>query len=296
MNFGFAAYHPLLNFSFFAFVLAFSMIFMDPICLLISLSCALIYSSLLKGRKAWAFYLKILLPLIILTAILNPAFNHQGMTILRYLPSGNPLTLESIIYGLAAATMLAAVICWFSCYHQIMTSDKFIYLFGRLIPALSLVLSMVLRFVPRFSEQFKAVAAAQKDLGRQTAKRGLIAKIRQGALLLSIMLSLSLENAIDTADSMRSRGYGLPKRSNFAIYSWQKRDSLALALLLALAIYIIINALKGGLYFNYFPQLSPLDFSPQRLSIWLAYALLCLLPLFIDLYEDYIWKVSQSKI
>jgi energy-coupling factor transport system permease protein len=46
--------------------------------------------------------------------------------------------------------MLAAVISWFSCYNAVMTSDKFVYLFGRVIPALSLILSMTLRFVPKF--------------------------------------------------------------------------------------------------------------------------------------------------
>ncbi len=66
----------------------------------------------------------------------NPAFNHEGATILAYLPSGNPLTLEFIVYGLSAAVMMASVILWFSCYNAVMTSDKFVYLFGRVIPAL----------------------------------------------------------------------------------------------------------------------------------------------------------------
>lgn len=44
-----------------------------------------------------------------------------------------PLTLESIAYGCAAAVMLVAVLFWFSCYNEVMTSDKFMYLFGRII-------------------------------------------------------------------------------------------------------------------------------------------------------------------
>lgn len=73
---------------------------------------------------------------------MNLAFNHQGATILAYLPSGNPLTLESIAYGFAAAAMLAAVVLWFSCWNTVMTSDKLMHLFGRVVPALSLLLSM----------------------------------------------------------------------------------------------------------------------------------------------------------
>lgn len=41
------------------------------------------------------------LALFAVTAAVNPAFSHEGRTILRYLPSGNPLTLESILYGIA---------------------------------------------------------------------------------------------------------------------------------------------------------------------------------------------------
>ncbi len=42
------------------------------------------------------------------------------------------------------------------------------------------------------------------------------------------MITWSLENAIETADSMRSRGYGLPGRSAFSIYRMDSRDKLAL--------------------------------------------------------------------
>ena len=53
-----------------------------------------------------------------------------------------------MLYGLASAALLSATLLWFTCYNTVMTSDKFIYLFGRVIPALSLVLSMTMRFVP----------------------------------------------------------------------------------------------------------------------------------------------------
>ena len=78
-------------------------------------------------------------PLLLFSAVLNPLFNHEGATILTYLPDGNPLTLESMLYGVSAAAMMVTVILWFSCYNSVMTSDKFLYLFGRVIPALSLL-------------------------------------------------------------------------------------------------------------------------------------------------------------
>ncbi|MBE7055615.1 MAG: energy-coupling factor transporter transmembrane protein EcfT, partial [Ruminococcaceae bacterium] len=46
-----------------------------------------------------------MLPALLLMALINPAFNHEGVTILYYLPGGNPLTLESVYYGFLSATM-----------------------------------------------------------------------------------------------------------------------------------------------------------------------------------------------
>ena len=125
----FSGYHPTVNFFYFACVLLFSMFFMHPVCLGISLVSALAYSVYLNGRRAIVFNVKFMLPLLLLTALLNPAFNHAGVTILTYLPNGNPITLEAVLYGIAAAVMLVTVIGWFSCYNTVMTSDKFTYLF-----------------------------------------------------------------------------------------------------------------------------------------------------------------------
>ena len=163
--------HPAVNFLYYALVLVLSMSLMQPVCLAISLLCASWYLLRLQGWDALWQKLRWLLPVMALAAVMNPAFTHQGMTILTYLPSGNPLTLESILYGLAAAGLLASVILWFSSFSEVMTSDKFIYLFGRVAPALSLVLSMTLRFVPQFRAQLHTISEAQRTLGRDVSKR-----------------------------------------------------------------------------------------------------------------------------
>jgi len=101
----FSRSHPSVGFAYFALVIVFSAFCMHPLCLLISLGCSAAYVCILQGRKS----LKLLgnLALLCLVAVLmNAAFNHRGATVLCYLPSDNPLTLESIVYGLAAAMML----------------------------------------------------------------------------------------------------------------------------------------------------------------------------------------------
>ena len=56
--------------------------------------------------------------------------------------------------------MLAGVVSWFSVFNVVMTSDKFMYLFGKAIPAASLLLSMVISSfvgtaIPMFFKKIK---------------------------------------------------------------------------------------------------------------------------------------------
>ena len=295
MSNAFSTYHPIINFLYFTLVLLFSMIFMHPACLVISLVVAFVYSVHLKGKKAVKFNFIFLLPMLLVTALMNPAFNHEGATILTYLPSGNPLTLESIIYGIAASTMLASVICWFSCYNEVMTSDKFVYLFGTIIPSLSLILSMVLRFVPKFKAQISIVSNAQKCIGRDISNGNFFSRAKYGIVILSIMVTWSLENAIETADSMKSRGYGLSGRTAFSIYHFDKRDKKALLVLLILGGFIVCGSVLGGLYFRYFPTMKGDFFAPITILLLLAYLGLCLVPVIIDRREHIKWKYTKFK-
>lgn len=290
----FSSYHPAVNFLYFGLVLFFTMCFLHPACLLLSLAAALRYAVCLNGRRAVRRSLRYLLPAALLAALINPAFNHQGATILTYLPSGNPLTLESIAYGLAAAALLSAVVTWFSCYTAVMTSDKFVYLFGRVIPALSLILSMALRFVPRFQVQARAVSQAQRCVGRDVSDGSLLQRLRNGVTILSILLTWCLENALETADSMKSRGYGLPGRTAFSIYRLDDRDQAALWWLGALGGYILSMWGAGGFACRYFPtfRLAPRD--GWSLSGLLAFGLLCLTPVIINRREDRQWTRLRS--
>lgn len=292
----FKTYHPIVNFVYFVFVIGFSCVFMHPVCLAASLVCGFVYSAMLKGKRAVKTNALYMLPVMLAAALINPAFNHEGMTILAYLPNGNPLTLESIVYGLAAAVMIVSVICWFSCYNEIMTSDKFIYLFGRIIPSLSLILSMTLRFVPRFAAQLKAVINAQRCIGRGVSDGNIIKRAKNGLTVLSVMLTWALESSIETADSMKARGYGLSGRTSFSIFTFDKRDKAAVISILVPGIYTLAAGLKGGMYFRYFPSVKSAALSPQTISCFAAYIGLCMCPIIIEIREAARWKATRSKI
>lgn len=289
----FSSLHPIASFTYFTLTIGFSMFFMNPILLATSLTLAVIHSIMQGGKKAAKFNLLYMLPIIVLTALINPAFNHEGVTILAYLPSGNPLTLESVIYGVASAFMLASVLCRFSVFNRIFTSDRLICLFGRVLPSLSLIISMTLRFVPRFKTQLRAVTDAQKCLGRDLSSGSVKNRIKNGLSVLSSMTSWSLENAIETADSMKSRGYGLVGRTAFSIYRFDKRDFATLSSTVALGIYITAGAISGEIGYKYFPSFKINDLSIYGISIYIAYAILCALPILFELLEVTRWKASK---
>ena len=285
-----------MNFVYFTLVLTFSMFFMHPVYLTVSLLCAAAFSIRLSGKSALRPQLKFLLPTVLAVALINPAFSHAGVTILAYLPSGNPLTLESIVYGTAAAVMLAAVILWFSCFNVVMTTDKFVYLFGRVIPAMSLVLSMAFRFVPRFAAQFHDVSEAQRCIGRDVSEGSAVERLKKAASIVSIMVTWSLENAAQTADSMKSRGYGLSGRTAFSVYRLDGRDKALLVWLLLCGFYIVCGWAAGGIEFHYYPMITGAQLGAFQLSFMLAYLLLCLTPIVLDAVEDIKWKHSSSEI
>lgn len=296
MRDSFGSFHPLINFVYFAVVIAFSMLFMHPIFQVIALLSAIIYSAILKGRKAMKFNLLYMLPLLLFMAVLNPAFNHAGVTILFYLKSGNPVTLESILYGVAAACMYVTVIIWFSCYHAVMTSDKFIYIFGRILPALSLIFSMVLRFVPRYKTQIKAISHAQKCIGRDATQGNLLNRARNGMKILSIMTTWALENAIETADSMKSRGYGLPGRTSFSLFRFDRRDKLVFSIMLGFILIVFIGAFDGQNTIRFFPSIKVMETTPFSIAVYIAYFVLCMLPVIIHVVEEIKWKSIESKM
>ena len=291
----FKKYHPIVNFLYFVFVIVFSVTEMHPVCLTISLLSSLLCTFVCCGSGRLKSSVLFFIPVFLMTALINPLFNHEGITIITYLPGGNPLTLESVVYGLCSACMIVNVICWFGVYGNIMTSDKFIYLFGRVIPSLSLILSMTLRFVPLFAKQLKTVVNARKGMGIDSSTGSIKTRIKNGLTVLSVMITWALENAIDTADSMRSRGYGIPGRTAFSVFRFSERDIAAITAIVFLGLYVLVGSFAGAAEILYFPYLKSVPFSLYSVSVYFAYGILCLIPIFIEIWEVIKWNVSDWK-
>ena len=285
----FASCHPAAAFLFFAVVIGSTMFCLHPVLTPLSLLFALGTAAVLCPRRTLLQCGTLALILPPLSAALNALFSHAGVTVLWYLPSGNPLTRESLLYGAFAGGMLAAVLVWFAAFHVVMTSDKLLWLFSRLAPALSLLLSMTLRFVPRFRTQFAETAAAQRAVGRGGGEDSRLRRVQNGAAVFAAMTTRSLEGSIDTADAMRARGYGLPHRTAFSIFRLRAADTVLLCAVFVLAACLVGFSAGGALHASFYPVFTVAHGAAAWLA-YAAYALLCALPLFFGLSEVKTWR------
>ena len=284
----FSRCHPAVNFLFFVAAIGCGMVIQHPAYILAGVVCGGVYFCLLSGRRGFA-RIGMLLPLPILTAVLNPLINHRGKAVL-FLVMGKPYTLEALCYGLALGGIFLVMMLWFGCYSAVLTSDKFTSLFGSVIPSLSLLLVMVLRLIPAFTRKTKQVLDARRAIGMGAEQTGSIPeKLRSGMTVLSALTSWALEGSIITADSMRSRGYGCGKRTSFRLYRMTGRDWVLLTLIGALSCIVL---LAGGTDASYTPvmKVAPLGWG------FPAYCALLLIPTIFEGKEAAAWRISISKI
>lgn len=238
---GFESCHPAVNFLFFAAVIYGSVAFQHPVFLAISCLCAFAFSMKRNGKRAVIFNL-CLLPLVVCFALYYSSYHHFGVTVLKQNFIGNNLTVESFVYGMVTGLRAAAVCMWLSCLFRVVSSDKVLYLFGRVSPRLSLFLTILLRFIPRIGREARKINLAQKGIGRGSNQgnlfRRLVNCLRMFSMLITWMISaLALES-----DSMRSQGSLLRGRTAFSIYRFDNRDR---AFVIALFSGITLTAMGG---------------------------------------------------
>ena len=284
----FSKCHPLVNFLFFVGAIGFGVVIQHPAYIACSIVSAICYLILLKGRKGLTFCLASL-PLFAVITLINPLFNHDGTQILFHV-FGNPYTLEALYYGMAVAGIFLVMMLWFACYNEVLTSDKFVCLFGKLIPSLSMVLVMVLRLIPNLIRKAQQLRAARNSIGRGAGEQSTTReKLTDGMRILSGLTDWALEGSIITADSMRSRGYGSTRRTNFHLYRFSAQDFILLGMMLA---FVILTLCTGNVEASYTPELS----IPKPGFGLIVYTLYLLIPTILCSKEALKWHISISRI
>ncbi len=293
-NSTFAGCHPAVNLIFFLFAIGITMFSTSPAFLAVTLVFSWLYSILLNGKKAVKSNLIFTIPILIIMTVINTLFTHNGATVLFYV-NNSRITLEALLYGLAAAVLLSSIIVWFSCFNVVMTSDKLIYIFGKAAPVLGLTLSMIFRFIPLLKARFREISMGQRCMGRHVAG-GFLAKLRQVTKEVSILISWSLEAAIETSDSMEARGYGLHGRTSFHLFKMTPTDK---ALLTGISISGLIAAsgcILGKTSIYYYPKVVLGQWDVLTVITFAAYVLMLAVPLITDIFGEIKWQQYRLEI
>lgn len=292
----FSTYHPGITFLFFIVAIVFGMCFIHPAFWISSCVLSAVYAVTIKGRRAIRLLL-IMLIVFIVVSLINPLFTADGSHVLTVLPWGRPYTMEALCYGMAAGGMFVTVLLWFSSYNAVMSSDKFLYLFGRMIPSIALVLTMILRLVPLFQTKAKQIAGARKCVGMTSGAATNKDKINHGMAVTSALTSWALEGGIITADSMQSRGFGSGKRTTFSIYRMDRRDMILLAIMILLAGAVLVCAVKGGMKTAYIPDIEfTRTDSPYMVAGIITYIIFMAIPTILNIAEAARWHYLRSGI
>lgn len=269
-------------------VTAITMFTMDPVILTISLFASVLnYALYAKGGvKPHIFSAVLFLAL----AVLNPLVNHNGMTVLFYL-NDRPITAEAAVYGVFAAGMVTASLYWLRSFGKAMTSDKLLYLFGRLSPKISLILSMAIRYVELFRARWRKIQQAQRALGLYD-DGNLIDALKGRMRVLSVLITWALENGIITAESMDARGYGCGRRTSFALYKIRIGDVVFIAVCAVLAAGAILGLNTASV--SYYPQMRMDSANPLSMAGYCCFGILALLPIMMNTKEAIRWRYLIS--
>ena len=339
----FSRYHPVVNLIFYLLGLGTTMFQMSVGLVFISLFSAVVYYFMLKKTEGLK-YCAVVVGIIIVSAIINPLFSHKGGTLLFYLFTGNPVTLESIIYGLISAIIIGAMLLWFSTFNQVMGVERILGAIGKVLPNVSLLITMIMRFIPQYTRHQRKVSMVNKvnkrnydekinllnrektekenviearkrqkkksgieaHIGqkkknyieackKQKKKNGIdkiIDSIKEGSRTFSITTTWALENSIYTADSMKARGFGTGRRTNYSNYKFQKRDYLLMGWLVILWLVVVFSLEREKVYTYYYPFIQV----KNNMVVYLMYGLLCLTPVLINVKEEIRWLILKSRI
>lgn len=283
----FGTLHPAVSMCYFVCVIGLTLACPHVVTVLLSLLGGTMFNLALRGRKAFGRTMRFVLPMFLLVCIGNPLVNHRGVTML-FLLFDQWITLEAIVYGVVTACSLAAIILWFGCYQEVMTSDKFLYLFGKIAPATALLITSALRFIPQMQQNAAQIKQSRAMLQDNSPR--LFQKLAHAIQNLSALLGMSMENAVQTADSMKARGFGARRRTTFHLFRFDARDARTLALILTLCGICVVARCYGHGYMEYYPRITALTMGASSMTMFILFAALMLLPSILEAKEAVVWR------
>ncbi len=218
------------------------------------------------------------------------------MTNLRETAIGNMITLESILYGGVRGLKAASLLLWLLCVHEIFTTDKIVYLLGRISPKLSLYFAILLRTAPKTVTTAHRIQSGQEAMGRGIRQGNFFRRVQNLLRVGSILLTFMTESFVETADSMRSRGYGLKGRIAFSLYRFDNRDRAVVVTLFLGASLLGSAYLLDQMAALYDPKIILNPITGVSVLFYFIYALLALLPMLLQCLGEWSFEKNRKRL
>lgn len=290
---GFEACHPAVNFIFFTAAVYGAVSFKHPVFLAIAYVCAFAYSVKRRGRRAIIFNL-CLLPLILAFALYYSSYHHFGVTVWKKNFIGNNMTLESFVYGLVIGLRFATLCMWLEAMFRVVSSDKVVYLFGKVSPLLSLFLTILLRLIPRISQEARRINLAQKGIGRSSNQGNIFQRFLNCLRIFSMLITWMISALALESDSMRSRGSLLRGRTAFSIYRFDNRDRAFVIALFSCITLTAMGVILGASKMWYNPRIIWRPLNGIGVVTAIGYLTFCLMPLGLELWTEYRFNRARN--
>jgi energy-coupling factor transport system permease protein len=284
--------HPLVSFCYYVGAISIMITLQHPIFLGAALLIIIAINFLedhLKGLTHWLFFMTTTGILII---VLNPIFNERGRYVLFEIFQ-HRITLEATVYGIMNALLIIGVMALFVSYNEVMSPNKLLYLFSKLLPQFAILLMLTLRFIPLMKRRLADISEIQRSKGLSMVHGRWLDKAKTGILYVQVLLVYSLEEAIQTADSMKSRGYGHGKRTSYEYFIFKKRDLFVLLYLLVVFVLVLIGRMKGYGYLTIYPVMESALISPSEFFFLFLYLLFLSFPLLAGVGGYVRWRLSN---
>lgn len=291
---GFEACHPAVNFIFFAAAIYGAVSFKHPVFLAIAYVCAFAYSVKRCGKRAVIFNL-CLLPLILAFALYYSSYHHFGVTVLKKNFIGNNMTLESFVYGLVIGLRFATLCMWLEAMFRVVSSDKVVYLFGKVSPLLSLFLTILLRLIPRIGQEAGRINLAQKGIGRGSNQGNIIQRVINCLRIFSMLITWMISALALESDSMRSRGSLLRGRTAFSIYRFDNRDRAFVIGLFFCVTLTTMGIILAATDMWYNPCILWNRLNGLEIVTAMGYLVLCLMPMGVELWTEYRFCAARKR-
>ena len=291
---GFEACHPAVNFIFFTAAIYGAVSFKHPVFLAIAYVCAFAYSVKRCGRRAVVSNL-CLLPLILAFALYYSAYHHFGVTVWKKNFIGNNMTLESFVYGLVIGLQFATLCMWLEAMFRVVSSDKVVYLLGKVSPLLALSLTILLRLIPRIGQEARRINLAQKGIGRGSNQGNIFRRLVNCLRIFSMLITWMIAALALESDSMRSRGSLLRGRTAFSIYRFDNRDRAFVIGLFSCITLTIMGIILGATDMWYNPRILWNRLNRLEIVTAIGYLVLCLMPMGLELWTEYRFRAARKR-